>query len=93
MKNIIILVAIIFFSVLFLLIKKEFDLDSENSSNAVTKNKNKVLHKCNLVNEIIDRKIIDRERQCYYDCGDSFEVRVDTSIEFPCQNYIMEKKW
>jgi len=90
MKYVIMLVALIFFGVLFFLIKSESD--QKNIKNPNTVKKNKVLHKCNLSNEIIDRQNVDTERQCYYDCGDGFEVRVDTSIEFPCQNYIMEKK-
>ncbi len=52
----------------------------------------KYLHQCNLINEIIDRKVIDSERQCYYDCDDSNIIRVDTSISYPCQSYIMEEK-
>ena len=84
------LVALIFFGVLLFLIKSESE--QENIKNSNTVKKNKVLHQCNLSNEIIDRQNVDTERQCYYDCGDGLEVRVDTSIEFPCQNYIMEKK-
>tara|TARA_B100000900_G_C20007813_1_gene484521 strand:- start:160 stop:417 length:258 start_codon:yes stop_codon:yes gene_type:complete len=84
------LVALIFFGVLFFVVKSEFNQGNMKISNTVKKNE--VLHKCNLSNEIINRENIDNERQCYYDCGDDFEVRVDTSIEFPCQNYIMEKK-
>lgn len=52
----------------------------------------KFLQRCNLMNEIIDMKIRDNERQCYYDCGKSDNVRVDTSIEFPCQKYILENR-
>tara|TARA_B100000579_G_C22564308_1_gene725905 strand:+ start:191 stop:439 length:249 start_codon:yes stop_codon:yes gene_type:complete len=52
----------------------------------------KKLIKCNLVNEIIDRQIKDNERQCYYSCSEDDEVRVDTSIEYPCQPYIMEER-
>ena len=54
--------------------------------------KNKVLHRCNLIEEIIDREHRDSERQCFYDCGEKNIKRVDTSIEYPCQNYILEKK-
>ena len=50
------------------------------------------LVKCELKNEIIDMKNLDFERQCYYDCGKDDIVRVDTSISYPCQNYIMENR-
>lgn len=44
------------------------------------------------IDEIIDRVNKDRERQCYFDCGDNMIERVDTSIEYSCQNYILEEK-
>ena len=46
--------------------------------------------RCNLFDEIIDRKIKDNERQCYYVCKENDTERVDTSIEYPCQPFIME---
>ena len=54
--------------------------------------KYKLPQRCNLLDKIIDRKNQDRERQCFYICGDSIIERVDTSIEYPCQKYIVEKK-
>ena len=50
-------------------------------------NKKKYLVECKLFNEIIDRKKIDNERQCYYSCSEEDNVRVDTSIGFPCQPF------
>ena len=55
-------------------------------------NKNKYLVECKLFNEIIDRKKIDNERQCYYSCSEEDNVRVDTSIGFPCQPFILEER-
>ena len=54
MKYLVMLVALIFFGVLFFLIKSESNQENINNSNTVKKNK--VLHKCNLSNEIIDRE-------------------------------------
>ena len=45
------------------------------------------------MNETIDMKIRDNERQCYYDCDKNDTIRVDTSIEYPCQKYILENRW
>ena len=59
MKYVIMLVALIFFGVLFFIIKSESD--QENIKNSNTVKKNKLLHKCNLSNEIIDRQNIDTE--------------------------------
>ena len=55
-------------------------------------NKKKYLVECKLFNEIIDRKKIDNERQCYYSCSKEDNVRVDTSIGFPCQPFILEER-
>ena len=55
-------------------------------------NKKKYLVECKLFNEIIDRKKIDNERQCYYSCSEEDNVRVDTSIGFPCQPFILEER-
>ncbi len=55
-------------------------------------NKNKYLVECKLFNEIIDRNKIDNERQCYYSCSEEDNVRVDTSIGFPCQPFILEER-
>ncbi|MBS91827.1 MAG: hypothetical protein CMM95_02085 [Rickettsiales bacterium] len=56
------------------------------------KNLKKIKVQCNLINEIIDRKNKDNERQCYYYCNENDVVRVDTSIEYPCQPFIMEER-
>ena len=47
---------------------------------------------CELFNEIIDRTNRDRERQCYFKCGGDDIVRVDTSIEYICQPFIVEER-
>ena len=54
--------------------------------------KKKIKIECDLSNEIIDRNRIDSERQCYYTCSKDDIVRVDTSISFPCQSFIREKR-
>ena len=54
--------------------------------------KKKYLVECKLFNEIIDRKKVDNERQCYYSCSEEDIVRVDTSIGFPCQPFILEER-
>ena len=51
----------------------------------------KYLTECKLSNEIIDRST-DLERQCYYECDENDIVRVDTSIEYICQPFILEKR-
>ena len=47
---------------------------------------------CKLSNEIIDRSNRDLERQCYYECDENDIVRVDTSIEYICQPFIVGEK-
>ena len=47
---------------------------------------------CELFDEIIDRTNRDRERQCYFKCDDNDIVRVDTSIEYICQPFIVEDR-
>ena len=64
--------------------------DSINKTNEI--NKKKYLTECELFNEIIDRSIKDSERQCYYNCGKNDNVRVDTSIEYKCQPFILEER-
>ena len=64
----------------------------EESKNLDVINKKKYLKECKLFNEKIDREIIDSERQCYYSCGEDDIVRVDTSIGFPCQPFILEER-
>ena len=74
----------------FFIVKNEYK-QNKNSTVKVF-NKKSSLIKCELKNEIIDMKKLDSERQCYYDCGKDDIVRVDTSISYPCQNYIMENR-
>ena len=45
-----------------------------------------------ITNELIDRDNFESERQCYYTCGDDDLVRVDTSISYPCQDFIREER-
>ena len=71
------------------LIVKNIHIQNKNSTVKII-NKKSSLIKCELKNEIIDMKKLDSERQCYYECGKDDIVRVDTSISYPCQNYIME---
>ena len=76
-------------------IKRNFNINIEKNSNkdkSDFNNKKKYLVECKLFNEIIDREKIDNERQCYYSCSEEDNVRVDTSIGFPCQPYILEER-
>ena len=75
---------------LFFIVRNEY-IQNKNSTVKII-NKKASLIKCELENEIIDMKTLDSERQCYYDCGKDDIVRVDTSISYPCQNYIMESR-
>ena len=87
------IVIILFFGLLltlFLMAKNEY-IQNKNTAVKII-NKKSSLIKCELKNEIIDMKSLDSERQCYYDCGKDDVVRVDTSISYPCQNYIMENR-
>ena len=87
------IVIILFFGLLVTLffILKSIYIQNKNSTVKII-NKKSSLIKCELKNEIIDMKKLDSERQCYYDCGKDDIVRVDTSISYPCQNYIMENR-
>ena len=76
--------------ILFFTVKNNYVLNKSATVKII--NKKSSLIKCQLKNEIIDMKKIDSERQCYYDCGKDDIVRVDTSISYPCQNYIMESR-
>ena len=69
-----------------------YEYNSNKKSAVQTINKKTLLIKCELNNEIINMKNLDSERQCYYDCGKDDIVRVDTSISYPWQNYIMENR-
>ncbi len=91
-----IIFTIIFLSLIILTIynldffyKRDLN-DSIKSSNEI--NRKKYLTECELFNEVIDRSIKDSERQCYYSCGENDNVRVDTSIEYKCQPFILEQR-
>ena len=87
---------------IFVIIVIKFSFQLKNQFNVNVKvdsykdeshfNKKKYLVECKLFNEIIDRKKIDNERQCYYSCSEEDNVRVDTSIGFPCQPFILEER-
>ena len=81
------LIFIVFFNVENL---KDIFLDSSNSK--IKFERKKYLTECELENEIINREILDNERQCYYSCDIDDIVRVDTSIEYMCQPYILEER-
>ena len=87
------IVIILFFGLLvtlFFIVKNEYT-QNKNSTVKIINQKSSLI-KCELKNEIIDMKKLDSERQCYYDCGKDDVVRGDTSISYPCQNYIMENR-
>ena len=90
------LFIIVIFSIqLLFYLKKKFNVNIEVDSykdESHYKEKKKYLVECKLFNEIIDRKKIDNERQCYYSCSEEDVVRVDTSIGFPCQPFILEER-
>ena len=80
---------------LFFQLKKKTNISIKENSyydESHFNEKKKYLVECKLFNEIIDRKKIDNERQCYYSCSDEDNVRVDTSIGFPCQPFILEER-
>ena len=80
---------------LFFQFKKKINISIEKNSyndESHFNEKKKYLVECKLFNEIIDRKKIDNERQCYYSCSEEDNVRVDTSIGFPCQPFILEER-
>ena len=85
---------LIFFIHFLLQYKNEININVETSKKGVSNfnDKKKYLVECKLFNEIIDRKKIDNERQCYYSCSEEDNVRVDTSIGFPCQPFILEER-
>ena len=93
---------LIFFLLIIIILSVQFLFQLKNQLNINVKedsykdeshfNKKKYLVECKLFNEIIDRKKIDNERQCYYSCSEDDNVRVDTSIGFPCQPFILEER-
>ena len=92
-KSLFLLFCLLFF-ILFLNIGnfKEFFFDNNNNKNNNKLDRKKYLTECELENEIIDRENLDNERQCYYSCDIDDIVRVDTSIEYMCQPYILEER-
>ena len=87
------LFIIIILSVQFLFqLKNQLNVKVDSYKDESHFNKKKYLVECKLFNEIIDRKKIDNERQCYYSCSEEDNVRVDTSIGFPCQPFILEER-
>ena len=89
----------LFILLILIILFKNFDF-SLNKSNFETNNNNleikeskkKYTIECKLLNEIIDRAYRDSERQCYYECDTDDIVRVDTSIEYICQPFILEER-
>ena len=90
MKSFLIFLFITLLGILLFFFKYEYN--SNKKPDDKTNNKKTILIKCELNNEIINMKNLDSERQCYYDCGKDDIVRVDTSISYPCQSYIMENR-
>ncbi len=90
------LTLIVLLSLILFLNKNDlfFNLKIKNIDNKSTNNeiKKKYLIECELFNEIIDRNNRDTERQCYYECNEDDIVRVDTSIEYICQPFILEER-
>ena len=91
-----IIFAIFFLSLIILTIyniKFSYKTDVNHSIKSTNEiNRKKYLTECELFNEVIDRSIKDSERQCYYSCGENDNVRVDTSIEYKCQPFILEER-
>ena len=91
------LITLLLLLALFIFFKKskffvnKDGINTINSSNYV-EIKKEYLIECKLNNEIIDRSIRDSERQCYYKCDEDDIIRVDTSIEYVCQPFILEKR-
>ncbi len=85
----------IFVLIIFTIYNVNF-YDKKESGKSITNaneiNRKKYLTECELFNEVIDRSIKDSERQCYYNCGENDSVRVDTSIEYICQPFILEER-
>ena len=86
------LIVIILSVQLIFQLKNQINVKVDSYKDESHFNKKKYLVECKLFNEIIDRKKIDNERQCYYSCSEEDNVRVDTSIGFPCQPFILEER-
>ena len=91
------LITLLVLLTLFIFFKKSKFFVNKDSINTINSSnygeiKKKYLIECKLNNEIIDRSIRDSERQCYYKCDEDDIIRVDTSIEYVCQPFILEKR-
>ena len=91
------LITLLVLLTLFILFKKSKFFVNKDSINTIKSSnygeiKKEYLIECKLNNEIIDRSIRDSERQCYYKCDEYDIIRVDTSIEYVCQPFILEKR-
>ena len=86
---------LLFLAFLIVLIYSYFFLKKNiyKENNFKIKEEKKYKIECELFNEIIDRTKRDLERQCYYNCSENDIVRVDTSIEYICQPFIVEERW
>ena len=92
-----ILITLLLLLTLFIFFKKSKFFVNKDSINTIKSSnygeiKKEYLIECKLNNEIIDRSIRDSERQCYYKCDEDDIIRVDTSIEYVCQPFILEKR-
>lgn len=91
------LITLLLLLALFIFFKKSKFFVNKDSINTINSSnygeiKKEYLIECKLNNEIIDRSIRDSERQCYYKCDEDDIIRVDTSIEYVCQPFILEKR-
>ena len=90
------LVTLLLFLALLIVLKNSNFFLKKNlykENNFKIKEEKKYKIECELFNEIIDRTKRDLERQCYYNCSENDIVRVDTSIEYICQPFIVEERW
>lgn len=91
------LITLLVLLTLFIFFKKSKFFVNKDTINTIKSSnygeiKKEYLIECKLNNEIIDRSIRDSERQCYYKCDEDDIIRVDTSIEYVCQPFILEKR-
>ncbi len=89
------LVTLLLFLALLIVLKNSNFFLKKNlykENNFKIKEEKKYKIECELFNEIIDRTKRDLERQCYYNCSENDIVRVDTSIEYICQPFIVEER-
>ena len=91
------LITLLLLLTIFIFFKKSKFFVNKDSINTINSSnygeiKKEYIIECKLNNEIIDRSIRDSERQCYYKCDEDDIIRVDTSIEYVCQPFILEKR-